>query len=356
MVELLVVISIALIIVAAAVPAVRVLTGSRSIANASNIISAMLARAHQEAVYEQQYCGVFFFLDTTVDKTCMALVTTGQELDPDPTFDAYKGWTPSLTSYQTTTGATLPPVQYYNQNTAAGDNGPSFVVNLSTLGNDPLAINGIPKLTLIKYSCSQSHNNPGSGNEAGTAAGTNWWGTSGLNYLQPVLGVDVQYLPSGVACQVVNDPLGSPLLPTGAGSYDRYLRTSVILFDSLGRFDSVPWAVHSTGPLAYMINGGNALPQDLNFSAANNMPILWSGFGVAIYDREAIRGGQLVIQGSQSPTATFNFTENDHIFTIPALGSPASSVVDEANEELWLDNNAMILFVNRNGAGTFTGY
>jgi prepilin-type N-terminal cleavage/methylation domain-containing protein len=61
--ELLVVIAIMVLVLAAAVPAFRFMTGSRSVDAAQNNISAILGRARSMALALQRYVGVFFYLD-----------------------------------------------------------------------------------------------------------------------------------------------------------------------------------------------------------------------------------------------------------------------------------------------------
>jgi prepilin-type N-terminal cleavage/methylation domain-containing protein len=63
--ELLVVIAIMVLVLAAAVPAFRFMTGSRSVDAAQNNLSAILGRARATALSLQKQVGVFFHLDTS---------------------------------------------------------------------------------------------------------------------------------------------------------------------------------------------------------------------------------------------------------------------------------------------------
>lgn len=62
--ELLVVIAIMVLVLAAAVPAFRFMTGSRSVDAAQNNLSAILGRARATALALQKQVGVFFYLDS----------------------------------------------------------------------------------------------------------------------------------------------------------------------------------------------------------------------------------------------------------------------------------------------------
>jgi len=74
--ELLIVIAIIVLMLALAVPAFNVLTGSKSIEGATNQVSAFLGQARAEAIGIQEIRGVMFFLDLATDRINMALVRT----------------------------------------------------------------------------------------------------------------------------------------------------------------------------------------------------------------------------------------------------------------------------------------
>src|SRR5262245_38098701 len=61
--ELLIVIGIIVLVIALAVPAFNVITGSKSIESANNQISAFLARARNEAIGLQEIRGIAFYPD-----------------------------------------------------------------------------------------------------------------------------------------------------------------------------------------------------------------------------------------------------------------------------------------------------
>lgn len=84
MIEILVVISVIVLVIAMAVPAINFLTGSKSTESAQNTISAMLGRARNQAIGLQQVSGVFFYLDPISNLTTMAIVKdVGSSITPN---------------------------------------------------------------------------------------------------------------------------------------------------------------------------------------------------------------------------------------------------------------------------------
>ncbi|HZL35721.1 MAG TPA: hypothetical protein VFC78_10465, partial [Tepidisphaeraceae bacterium] len=67
---------IILLFVLLAVPAIRALSGQRSIAGAQNELSAMIVRAREEAIGLQDYRGIMFYVDPGTDRVVGALVRT----------------------------------------------------------------------------------------------------------------------------------------------------------------------------------------------------------------------------------------------------------------------------------------
>lgn len=74
--ELLVVIGIIVMFIALAIPALNVLSGSRSIAVGENNLSAALVRAREEAIGLQQIRGLLFTLDPGSDRVVATVVQT----------------------------------------------------------------------------------------------------------------------------------------------------------------------------------------------------------------------------------------------------------------------------------------
>ena len=77
--ELLVVMGIIIIFIALAIPAMNVLSGSRSIAAGENNLQAALVRAREEAIASQQLRGLMFTIDPGSDRVVATLV---QEASP----------------------------------------------------------------------------------------------------------------------------------------------------------------------------------------------------------------------------------------------------------------------------------
>lgn len=73
--ELLTVIAIMILVMAAAVPVFNVMTGARSLEVAQNTIASTLAQARMTAIAEQTPHGVAFYRDTTRDRVTAAIVT-----------------------------------------------------------------------------------------------------------------------------------------------------------------------------------------------------------------------------------------------------------------------------------------
>jgi prepilin-type N-terminal cleavage/methylation domain-containing protein len=74
LIEMLVVMAIIILFVTLAIPAISAITGTRSISAAENQISAVLARAREEAIGIQDYRGVLFYIDPREDRVVAALV------------------------------------------------------------------------------------------------------------------------------------------------------------------------------------------------------------------------------------------------------------------------------------------
>jgi prepilin-type N-terminal cleavage/methylation domain-containing protein len=74
LIEMLVVISVIVLAMTLAIPAIRSLTGSRSEQTAQNTLSSLMGFARSEAVGLQKVEGVMFFLDTTNDRVSAAIV------------------------------------------------------------------------------------------------------------------------------------------------------------------------------------------------------------------------------------------------------------------------------------------
>jgi prepilin-type N-terminal cleavage/methylation domain-containing protein len=74
LVEMLIVISVIVVIIAMTVPIFKAMSGDRSVDSAQNMVSAMLQRARARAIGLQSPRAVFFYEDQATKKTAMVLV------------------------------------------------------------------------------------------------------------------------------------------------------------------------------------------------------------------------------------------------------------------------------------------
>lgn len=72
--EMIVVMGIIVLIILLAIPAIRSLTGSRSIDAGYNTLSALITQAREDAVGLQDVRGVMFYLDTSTNRVAAAIV------------------------------------------------------------------------------------------------------------------------------------------------------------------------------------------------------------------------------------------------------------------------------------------
>lgn len=322
--EILVVLIIMVLLLAAAIPAFRALTGGRSVDAAQNVIGAMLGRARTMAMNDQSHpVGVFFYMDPATDRTVMRLVQMSSELDdPDP-YDQYKAWVPSVT-YRASDGTVSPPIQ-------------ADRVVFMTRDTDVRNTDGTMGKLLAKiYRCIQTHT-ASTGNSpppSGPPFANAFWEEFHEGNLSLVPNVEAQVLPVGIGVQLINDPrVSNPTMP----NKDRYVRTGVILFDSLGRLAYQQYSVNAYDPLGKLLRLDTTGDNLGDLSGTANK--IYSGFGVVIYELEAFRSqsgnsdGDISIGPSNKPFP-------------PGITRPASAA-DEVNEEKWLDDNTTPLLVSR---------
>ena len=74
LIEILIVIGIIVLLIALAVPALALISGSNSINGAENNLSALLGRARADAIALQKHTGVLFFIDPATQQAMMAEV------------------------------------------------------------------------------------------------------------------------------------------------------------------------------------------------------------------------------------------------------------------------------------------
>jgi prepilin-type N-terminal cleavage/methylation domain-containing protein len=101
LVEMMVVLSIIVIILATAVPVFNALTGTHSLAAGQNQVASALATARADAIYYRQVMGIFFFVDPNTGQVALA------EVQADPQTSGGTTYTPAFVSPANTPYATF---------------------------------------------------------------------------------------------------------------------------------------------------------------------------------------------------------------------------------------------------------
>lgn len=314
--EVLVVVGLIVLLILLAVPAFNLISGSRSIAGAENVVASFLGRARAEALRSGDTVGVAFFRDPKTGRTAMAMVVDPANQDlalfGAESLNQYKAWTPLLEDGRT-------PTPY-----AVGQTVASLVPHADDV-----------KQFTRKFICVQAHNASmanaprvnASGDDVDPAVAAYWALDKGADtgFTAEVWNfADVQYLAAGVGAQLVNDSLQ----PGASVPTDRYVRTGVIMFDG-------------QGALGFReMSFGTDLWRLIKADQQSGTPVkqTWwrTQIGVVLYDDPAFRaaGG----------------TDGDPMYgadvTIGGNDAPA--------EEPWLAENGLTLMVNRYN-GTLVG-
>lgn len=222
--ELIVVITLMVILIGLAVPTFRLLSGNRSIENASNIIGAMLARARADAVGLQEIRGVVIYEDITTGRTAAAFV----EVKATP----FNQWI---------NGTDANPITH-----ARGE----YVTDGTNY-----------------YVCLADHTDSDSSDV--TLANTDYW--RALNNAQVLAAMNGSGAPQGLILDLVADrdrqflPKGIDV--RGAGdrvmlnsNFYRYYNPAIILFDGSGSLVSRPAYILTHGLLGADISTDSAVP------------------------------------------------------------------------------------------------
>src|SRR4051795_13387869 len=94
--EILIVMGLIILILALAVPAFNLISGSRSVDAGENLVAAMVSHARAEAIRNHRIAGVAFFRDTTNDRSAMALAVPASDRagssDEPSGLEEYKSW------------------------------------------------------------------------------------------------------------------------------------------------------------------------------------------------------------------------------------------------------------------------
>jgi hypothetical protein len=323
MTEILIVIALIVLIIALAVPAFNLITGTRSVDAGENLVSAMLSRARALAMDPEMpaQVGVAFFLDPDTDRTAMVFVaeeTSNDDTAAEPAgMDQYKAWSQFQADGATATSYKKGQIVYrLALNPAAG------------------------RSTVQKFMCSNDHASSASSGPPGA----NWTplGTTGTNpAIDAMSGGELQYLPAGVGAQLINDPQPEGTV-LAAALRERYVRTGLIMFDRQGA------VVHRAYTISAVDVDGNGIPDNRlaemlgrNVGAANSIPAAagnptYTQLGVVLYDLQTFR----------------NLFGKDADATDPINDGGASEQPDAVDtqvraEEKWLDQNSLQLLINR---------
>ena len=348
LIELLVVMGIIVIIAAVSMPAFRFITGSRSVDSGQNVVNAMMGRARTQALTSlgTKYCGVFFFVDPRNDRTTLALV---QRVAGGSS--PYIGWAMADTGMGTGTGS----FQYQDalQAASASELFPSFTTQLvqaPAVENYVVGSNQFPRMTVLTAQCIKTHT-PTAGSELATSAkapySNQYWGSAPL--LDIVPDTEFQLLPKGVGAAVLIDPLDPVQWNSTAYGVNRYVRTGCIMFDPQGRFVTTDYDIQASSTLgkSLLLNYPGSTAVSFGSGSGGKLQ-LFSGFGVTLFDREAL----------QADAKVNGYTEGDYLYAATApqapYGLPAPGPA--ANEKLkqqWLDANGLLLTASRsNGSMT----
>jgi prepilin-type N-terminal cleavage/methylation domain-containing protein len=347
LIELLVVIGLIVVILGLALPAFNAITGSRSTEAARNIISANLGRARAEAMNRKAQVGVFFYLDPARDRTAVAIVqrSINQFDDPDP-LDSYRMWQPNFT---------------YRRADSAANRTADRVIFI-TRDDTETSLGGTGRPLVKRYRCIQdatgaSQSPPRTGPTPPAAEGrfrNQWWEDIAAGDIDLLEGTEVQYLPTGVGVQLLNDQRQYTNAASPTTYVDRYLRTGLILFDEQGRVSSADYSVATSSLI------GQALGLTASIGTTeSNQNQRFASVGFVMYDQSEFRNATRITSDYPGATSftdlTYTATEGDwlgpvlvgyqHPSQLP--GGPAQQLDNERKEELWLDNNTTPYMVSR---------
>jgi type II secretory pathway pseudopilin PulG len=312
--EIMVVIVIIVLMLAMAMPVFRAMTGSRSEEAASNQIAGMLGRTRNEAIGVQQNRGLAFFTDSA-GRCQTAIVQRESDI-------GFKPWIfpPNTPAYSKGD---------YVQRTAGSPANPIITYWV--------AINDVPANTQINI--------------------TTYWQPCDYYAIDKTPDSDAEPLPQGVGVKLINDwgAVSTTMLGSSTQVSDGYLSIGVIMFDKNGQLTTTQYSVAASGflgttmqlnqlsgnPNNYPAWPGNSRTQPANSAskASANLYAIQafanSQFGLVLYDRDAYQSRGFT---NSDPTyTTANYSSGAY-----TAGSPS-----EQQADLWLDQNASPLLINR---------
>jgi prepilin-type N-terminal cleavage/methylation domain-containing protein len=302
--ELLVVTAIIVLLLGLAIPAFNAISGQRSLDVASNTISAYLGRARAEAIGLGRPTGVLFYRDARTGRVGMTIV---QQADPkifattvEQIREQYPIWLDALPERETV----LLPVGVGVQTVNPGYPGAGASGEVDRY----LGFNARNAYSAASFA------SPNMGTEASpNVGGVILFGSNGqllssIVGLRGWLGTSANATYSNVAEILYNGLTTGNTVKAGESATDTLDRPDVML-----------------APVAWNTNTAAPLPTEFDRA------VVRSQLGVALYDLESFNN-----LGSATQTD-------------PAAGSntPYGSNANEKAEEGWLDNNAVLLLVNR---------
>ncbi len=344
MAEILVVILIILIVATLSLPAFNVITGTKSVESATNVLTSVLSRARSEAMARQQPIGLAVYFDQAQQKTALAVVGYAQ------------AWTNGVAYqrgdmvYSTTGGAR----KYWLCNAA-------HIANSANAGNS---------------SASDAPPYAASAGSTTLVQGVSWTpfptGSpvpqyASSQYVSILPETEVNYLPPGIAAQVLNASRIVSSTGSGAASTDRYLHQGVVFFDADGKLaPQQQWGVlFDPGDLPGVTPANAAtnfrssrlgLAIRFNYVSSTNATLISSYQHYTldpIYNStttpncSALLGGMGVVLYDRQTYDTQGFPTWDYQTTNQAYSTGPGS---DGAGETWLDNNGTLVLLNR-----FTG-
>jgi type II secretory pathway pseudopilin PulG len=306
--ELLIVIGIIVLFITLALPAFNLISGSKSIAGAENILNAMLGRAHSEAIGVQDYRGLAIYRDAATDRYSGAIV-----LPVVPNFGTYATWS-GTSAYQ--------QYSYIQYTTPA--NVTHYYVSLVYISPPSSGTNPTPDVS------------PGQ------------WSECGPNAVDIESDTDVQTFPAGVGVQLINNWPLSNATPAARQS-NGYLPVGVIFFDGNGVLKLVPslsiaeyghlgtlanLKVYNQGSIPYFLPAATPGQPSAGFPLSSSM-------GLVAFDKQSFEG-QNFYSGLPSQLKST---------LVPSTSNPYNNTGYTGSQEpaadSWLDNNATPLLINR---------
>jgi type II secretory pathway pseudopilin PulG len=308
--ELLIVIGIIVLFVTLALPAFNLISGGKSVAGAENELSALLARARNEAMGVQDYRGLAIYRDATTDRYGAAIVS----------FATYSGWSGT---------ASYPQFSYVTYATGSA-----------------------PNQITHYYVCNVPILAPSSGTNPLPTAGAPWF-ECGPNAVDQTSDSDLQPLPTGVGVQVINNCNMNGT--NGLRASNGYLPIGVILFNQEGvltAVKSISFAVYghlgtSGNFSSYSIAASQgAIPLYVAANPAQGLS-LSSSFGLVVFDKQSFETSNFYASlnpAFPSQLESYSSNGNNGVYQ-PQTTS--SSGTGDGQADYWLDQNATPLLINR---------